>query len=121
MASGVPVVGARAGGIPSIIQDGLTGFLANPRDPTDFASKVYSLKSSCHISNCCCNMCALFQINKLLESRRMLKEMGTASSEEMEKHSWESATSHLRNVLYVQARTNFDTKYGKRNQTTKSS
>ncbi len=42
MASGVPVVGARAGGIPSIIRDGVTGLLANPRDPADFAEKVKS-------------------------------------------------------------------------------
>lgn len=40
MASGVPVVGARAGGIPSIIKDGETSLLANPRDPVDFAEKV---------------------------------------------------------------------------------
>jgi glycosyltransferase involved in cell wall biosynthesis len=40
MACGVPVVGARAGGIPSLIEDGKTGLLANPRDPSDFAQKV---------------------------------------------------------------------------------
>ena len=40
MSSGVPVVGARAGGIPSIINDGVTGLLANPNDPKDFAAKV---------------------------------------------------------------------------------
>ena len=43
MASGVPVVGARAGGIPSIIEDGRTGLLANPRDEEDFTAKVKSL------------------------------------------------------------------------------
>lgn len=40
MASGTPVVGARAGGIPSIINDGKTSLLANPRDPKDFTEKV---------------------------------------------------------------------------------
>jgi sulfoquinovosyltransferase len=43
MASGVPVVGARAGGIPNIIKDGKTGLLCNPRDAEDFNAKVKSL------------------------------------------------------------------------------
>ena len=43
MASGVPCVGARAGGIPNNIIDGKTGLLANPRDPKHFTSKVKSL------------------------------------------------------------------------------
>ena len=34
MASGIPVVGARAGGIPFTVVDGETGFLATP-DATD--------------------------------------------------------------------------------------
>ena len=32
MASGVPVVGAKAGGIPSLIRDGETGYLVEPGD-----------------------------------------------------------------------------------------
>lgn len=43
MASGVPVVGANAGGIPSIIKDGKTGLLVTPRDPDEFTAKVKSL------------------------------------------------------------------------------
>ena len=43
MASGVPVVGANAGGIPSIIKDGKTGLLVTPRDPEEFTAKVQSM------------------------------------------------------------------------------
>ena len=34
MACGKPVVGTRAGGIPEVVEDGVTGFLVVPRDPT---------------------------------------------------------------------------------------
>ena len=40
MLSGLPVIGANAGGIPEIITDGQTGFLANPKDPADWAEKI---------------------------------------------------------------------------------
>jgi len=88
MASGVPVVGARAGGIPSIIDDDKTSLLANPKDPTDFANKVKSL----------------------LDDREKLKNMGIAAHKEMQNHGWEAATSHLRNDLYGLAKTNFEEK-----------
>jgi len=86
MSSGVPVVGARAGGIPSIINDGVTGLLANPNDPKDFAAKVKSL----------------------LEDRAGLTEMASKARAEMELFNWEAATSYLRNVQYKQAKANFD-------------
>jgi teichuronic acid biosynthesis glycosyltransferase TuaC len=37
MACGKPVVGTEVGGVPEILQDGITGFLAKPQDPTDLA------------------------------------------------------------------------------------
>jgi glycosyltransferase involved in cell wall biosynthesis len=37
-ASGVPVMAAKAGGIPSLVQDGHTGILFDPRDPSSMAS-----------------------------------------------------------------------------------
>jgi glycosyltransferase involved in cell wall biosynthesis len=35
-----PVVISRAGGIPEFIVDGVTGFLADPLNPKDFAEKI---------------------------------------------------------------------------------
>ena len=47
MASGVPVVCARAGGIPDIVnQDGVTGFLYTPGDIEDCVGKLKSLLDS---------------------------------------------------------------------------
>jgi phosphatidylinositol alpha 1,6-mannosyltransferase len=42
-ASGVPVVGARAGGVQEIIVDGLTGHLCEPRNCEDFIKKIVQL------------------------------------------------------------------------------
>jgi phosphatidylinositol alpha 1,6-mannosyltransferase len=43
LASGVPVIGADAGGIPESIRDGLTGFLVHPGDPGSFAERIVEL------------------------------------------------------------------------------
>jgi len=43
MATGTPVVAARAGGPLDIVLDGVTGFLANPEDPNEVASRVLAL------------------------------------------------------------------------------
>ena len=40
MASGMPVIGSRIGGIPELIDDGVTGYLFNPSDATDLAAKM---------------------------------------------------------------------------------
>lgn len=46
MATGKPVIGARAGGIPEIIDDGVTGYLVPPRDPAALAEKLVELARS---------------------------------------------------------------------------
>lgn len=43
MLAGTPVVGARSGATPEIIADGETGFLYEPRDVRDLASKIQIL------------------------------------------------------------------------------
>ena len=88
MASGVPVVGARAGGIPSIISDGETGVLANPRDVKDFTAKV----------------------KHLIDHPEERKAMAKAAREEMKQWDWEAATSYLCNVQYQKALDNFKDK-----------
>lgn len=40
MACGRPVVGSRFGGIPEVVADGETGFLAEPENAADFAEKI---------------------------------------------------------------------------------
>lgn len=45
MAVGIPVVSGRTAGIPELIEDGITGFLANPGDPSDLAEVVARLFS----------------------------------------------------------------------------
>ena len=40
MLTGLPVIGANAGGIPEIISDGTNGLLADPKDPNDWAEKI---------------------------------------------------------------------------------
>jgi glycosyltransferase involved in cell wall biosynthesis len=43
MASGVPVVGTKVGGVPDLITDGETGYLVPPRDPDVLASAILRL------------------------------------------------------------------------------
>jgi phosphatidyl-myo-inositol dimannoside synthase len=42
-ACGLPVVATRSGGIPSLIEHGVNGLLANPDDATDLASQIETL------------------------------------------------------------------------------
>lgn len=81
MSSGVPVVAARAGGIPDIIpeeQDGKTSFLFTPGDLDDCVSKI----------------------ERLLSSEEFRAAMGKAARQEMEKYDWKAATRKIRNEQY---------------------
>jgi len=85
MASGVPVIGANAGGIPSLIHDGDTSFLVPPGDIDAFVQRLI-----------------LLQTNPTFRAA-----MGAKARKEAEQWSWESATSVLRNIQYEIALLNF--------------
>lgn len=81
MSSGLPVVAARAGGIPEIIskdQDGKTGYLFNPGDLEDCLSKL----------------------EPLLYDFELRETIGNAARVEMEKYDWKAATRKIRNEHY---------------------
>ncbi|XP_068667582.1 sulfoquinovosyl transferase SQD2-like [Aristolochia californica] len=81
MSSGIPVVAARAGGIPDIIpedQEGKTGFLFTPGDLEDCVSKM----------------------DILLRDDNFRETIGRAAREEMEKYDWRAATMKIRNEQY---------------------
>ena len=84
MASGVPVVGARAGGIPDLIDNEKTGFLVEPGDTDGFVARL-----------------------KQLQDAKYRTKMGKASRAEAERWGWEAATSVLRNIQYERAMINF--------------
>ena len=86
MASGVPVVGCDAGGVPSLIADGETGFLFAPGDTAALAEKV----------------------GALISDRALVEKVGKAARAEAEKWGWEAATADLRNVQYRAAIRNFE-------------
>lgn len=84
MASGVPVVGAAAGGIPSLIEDGDTSFLVPTGDIDAFVDRLTKLKD-----------------------KKFRDAMGARARKEAERWGWEAATSVLRNYQYEQAMINF--------------
>jgi len=84
MASGVPVVAANAGGIPSIITNEKDGFLVEPGDLDGYVKRL-----------------------KQLEDEKFCSEMGKTARAEAERWGWEAATSVLRNVQYEKALVNF--------------
>lgn len=84
MASGVPVVGAAAGGILDLIDDGKTSFLAPPGDTDAFVKRLTQLQDA-----------------------KFRQRMGKAGRAEAERWGWEAATSYLRNVQYEKALINF--------------
>ncbi|CAH1445942.1 unnamed protein product [Lactuca virosa] len=81
MSSGLPVVAARAGGIPDIIpedQEGKTGYLYTPGDLEDCLNKVIPL----------------------LHDAKLREDIGQAARMEMEKFDWRAATKVIRNQQY---------------------
>ncbi|GKA53251.1 sulfoquinovosyl transferase SQD2-like protein, partial [Tanacetum coccineum] len=81
MSSGLPVIAARAGGIPDIIpeeQEGKTGYLYTPGDLDDCLNKMVPL----------------------LHDAKLRENIGQAARVEMEKFGWRAATKVIRNQQY---------------------
>ncbi|EPS57405.1 hypothetical protein M569_17413, partial [Genlisea aurea] len=81
MSSGLPVVAARAGGIPDIIPDeqqGKTGYLFNPGDLDDCLGKL----------------------RPLLRDRELREAIGREARAEVEKYDWKAATRKIRDENY---------------------
>ncbi|PXF46721.1 Sulfoquinovosyl transferase SQD2 [Gracilariopsis chorda] len=85
MASGVPVVGADAGGIPDIINDGENGFLFSRGSHDECANRV----------------------ERLLGDGELRARMGQNARDEALKWSWRASAAATRNVGYGRAISNF--------------
>jgi len=85
MASGIPVLGANAGGIPHLVDHEVTSFLVMPGNTSDYVERV----------------------NQLRKDNDLRIRMGRLAREEAEKWSWESSMEYLRNVQYKQAKLNY--------------
>lgn len=81
MASGLPVVAARAGGIPDIVQDGETGLLFDPGSVDDAVSKV----------------------RQVLNSKSEKERLSHAARTETEKLDWKLCSAVVRNEAYSAA------------------
>ena len=79
MASGLPVVASRIGGLPFTVVDGVTGLLAEPSDPADLAR----------------------QIAKLLDDPPLRRQMGVAGRRRFEQEfTWKTVIErHYRPLL----------------------
>ncbi|WP_394282402.1 glycosyltransferase family 4 protein [Corynebacterium sp.] len=78
-ASGVPVVGARAGGIPYVIDDGTTGFLVDPEAPDSVWAD---------------------RLAQVLNDDDLRRRLGANAREEAERWSWRASTEKV--VEYYQ-------------------
>jgi glycosyltransferase involved in cell wall biosynthesis len=84
MASGCPVVACRAGGVPDVVQDGVTGFLFEPSDadgPVGAVARALSHKTD-------------------------LDRVKVNARREVEQYSWEGATDRLR-AMYMETIQNY--------------
>lgn len=73
MASGVPIIGANAGGIPHLFTDGVEGFLVEPHDTDAIVAKLTLLTGD----------------------GGLRAQMGAAARLEAERHGWRAATEAL--------------------------
>lgn len=87
MASEVPVIGARAGGIPFVLDEGETGFLIDPA-PHDATPEQVAAENTQWAD----------RIVELLSDDALRQRMGRAGREEALRHSWLEATRSVVDV-----------------------
>jgi len=85
MASGVPVIGAKAGGVQDLIDDGKSGFLVESGDTQAFVERAMQLK----------------------HDPVLLRTLSENSRKEAERWSWDAAMTKLRDEQYAIALRNF--------------
>ena len=76
MASGKPVVASNVGGLPSIVKDGVTGFLVEPKNEGQLADSII----------------------KLLLNEKLAREMGDNGKKMVEDYSWERIAEETEKV-----------------------
>ncbi|MEM1296287.1 MAG: glycosyltransferase [Verrucomicrobiota bacterium] len=82
MASGVPVVGARAGGIPDVINHGVNSLMFDSNDRRDFVT----------------------QLRKLLDDEKLRSHLAKRARIDMEACSWRAATESLVDYYHTSVR-----------------
>lgn len=92
MASGVPVVGANAGGIPFVVEDSVTGFLVEPHNPDQLVNRL----------------------ELLIDNPQLRAEMRANAINEANKHSWLAATEKLISCYREAIETNTSRRYQSR-------
>lgn len=73
-ACGVPVVAAAVGGLRTLVDDGVTGFLVEDREPSTFAAAI----------------------DRVLTDPAMAARMGAAASRGSQRYSWSTTAARLR-------------------------
>ena len=85
MASGLPVVAARAGGVPSLVDEDMTGFLCSPGNTLEYVDRLVQLQ----------------------EDASLRDSMGKRARKETEQWSWDASMHKLRQIQYPKAMDNF--------------
>lgn len=76
MASGLPIVATRVGGLPEIIKEGNNGFLVEPKNPKEIAEKVLLI----------------------LKDEELSSRISRSNKEKAKRYSWESIVERLEEV-----------------------
>lgn len=90
MASGLPVVAANAGGIPSIIEDGKTGYLVT--ETHEYVDRI----------------------NKIRKDPQKRRDMAIQARQATEEWSWNASMSKLVSVQYPEAQANYKNRWSTR-------